>query len=227
MSFLAPPEKLVDWRLALAYDAAAEAGVLAALPGALFELAERCDLDGGALRAVLGQLTAWGVVALDEQGRCSAGPHAPVWPHDAMLRGQAAAIRRWGALLNARLRDRTASGGGFPSRLALPETGLATLAVRARPLIEPVVDVCLRAFPVARRVLDLGGGHGEFSVEFARRGLETKMQDLPEGVELADRRGPLPAASVELFAGDAFTALAPGPFDLVLCSVSCTSGYGR
>jgi SAM-dependent methyltransferase len=67
-------------------------------------------------------------------------------------------------------------------------------------------------------VLDLGGGHGEFSVEFARRGLETKMQDLPEGVELADRRGPLPAASVELFAGDAFTALAPGPFDLVLCS---------
>ncbi|XVQ06762.1 hypothetical protein ACQP1W_29425 [Spirillospora sp. CA-255316] len=194
MSFLAPLEKLVDWRLALAYDAAAEAGVLAALPGAPFELAERCDLDEGALRAVLGQLTAGGDVALDEQGRYSSGPHAPAWPHDAMLRRHDAAIRRWGALLNAWLRDRTASGDRLPSRPALPETGQATLAVRARPLIGPVVDLCPRAFPAARRVLDLGGGHGQFSLEFARRGLETTMQDLPEVVEIACRRGRLPAA---------------------------------
>jgi 2-polyprenyl-3-methyl-5-hydroxy-6-metoxy-1,4-benzoquinol methylase len=104
-----------------------------------------------------------------------------------MLRSHAAAIRRWAVLLNTRLHDRTATGDGLPSRPALTENGLATLAVRARPLVRPVADICLREYPAAQRVLDVGGGHGEFALEFARRGLEVTVQDLPEVVKIARR----------------------------------------
>ena len=83
-----------------------------------------------------------------------------------------------------------------------------------------MVDACLRRFPRARRVLDLGGGHGEQSLEFARRGLRPTMQDRPEVVEIAERRGQLGNAGVELFAGDFFTTLPPGPFDLVICGLT-------
>ncbi len=83
-----------------------------------------------------------------------------------------------------------------------------------------MVDACLRRFPRARRVLDLGGGHGEQSLEFARRGLRPTMQDRPEVVEIAERRGQLGNAGVELFAGDLFTTLPPGPFDLVICGLT-------
>jgi hypothetical protein len=44
------------------------------------------------------------------------------------------------------------------------------------------------------------------------------MQDLPEVIEIAERRGRLHAAGIELFAGDLSATLPPGPFDLVLCS---------
>lgn len=55
--------------MVLAYEAAVGAGVLDALPGTLAELAARCDLDEGALRAVLGQLAAWGTIAEDDHWR--------------------------------------------------------------------------------------------------------------------------------------------------------------
>ncbi|MDP9420765.1 MAG: methyltransferase domain-containing protein, partial [Actinomycetota bacterium] len=78
-----------------------------------------------------------------------------------------------------------------------------------------------------RRALDLGGGHGEYALELARRGLRTTMQDRPEVVDLARRRGRLAAAGVELFAGDFFESIPPGPFDVVLCAgVVYTYGPG-
>lgn len=63
----------------------------------------------------------------------------------------------------------------------------------------------------ARRVLDLGGGHGQYALEFARRGLETTMQDRPGVVDYARRQGRLEEAGVELFAADFFEALPPRP----------------
>lgn len=71
--------------MVLAYAAAANAGVIEALPGTLRELAARCDVDGDALRAVLGQLEAWDIVAADDQGRYVAGTRVPVPPDDAVL----------------------------------------------------------------------------------------------------------------------------------------------
>ncbi|WP_376773682.1 class I SAM-dependent methyltransferase [Lipingzhangella halophila] len=81
-----------------------------------------------------------------------------------------------------------------------------------------VVDVCLRGFPHAERILDLGGGHGEHAREFARRGRRPTVQDLTRVVDEARTRNDLQEEGVELFAGDLATTLAPGPFDLVFCS---------
>jgi SAM-dependent methyltransferase len=218
LSFLAPPEMLADWRMVLAYEAAAAAGVFEALPGTLGAIAAQRDLDEAALRAVLGQLAAWGIVAEDGHGQYSSGPRAPVSPQDATLLVHAAVIRRWVALLGPRLRNRTAGSDQSPSRPAPTGVGFDLLALNARRLTRPLLDICLQRFPHARRVLDLGGGHGEHSLELARRGLHATMQDRPEVVEVAERRGRLGSAGVELFPGDFFATLPPGPFDLVLCA---------
>jgi SAM-dependent methyltransferase len=212
-SFLAAPGEAADWRLALAYEAAADAGVLDALPGTVADLAARCDLRPGPLRAVLDLLAVWEVVAVDPDGRYVPGSAAPSWPDDAMLGVLAGAIRRWAALLGPRLRDRT--GGDAPPAAPLR---LDLLAANVGRLVGPVVDACLTHVPHASRVLDLGGGHGAYALEFARRGVPTTMQDLPAVVEDAERGDRLRAGGIELFAGDLRTTLPPGPFDLVLCS---------
>lgn len=204
----------------LAYGAAAKAGVLAALPGTLAELAGRCAVDEDALRAVLGQLVAWDMITLDSRGRYATGPRSPVPPHDAMLQVHAATIQRWAALVDRRLVDRRAGAGEFPARPAPTGAGLDLLAINARRITRPLVDACLARFPHARRVLDLGGGHGEHALEFTRRGLRATMQDLPPAITAAQQRGHLTGAGVELVTGDFFATLAPGPFDLVLIAAT-------
>ncbi len=81
-----------------------------------------------------------------------------------------------------------------------------------------MVDACLSRLPGARRLLDLGGGHGEFAMEFARRGQAVTMQDRPEVVAIAEERGRVAAAGVQLFAGDFFEELPAEEFDVVFCS---------
>lgn len=44
------------------------------------------------------------------------------------------------------------------------------------------------------------------------------MQDRPEVVEVADQNNRLSSAGVDVFPGDFFTELPPGPFDIVLCA---------
>lgn len=216
LSFLAPPGQLADWRLVLAYEAAALAGVLDALPGTLGDLATGCAVDENALRAVLGQLAAWDVVTEDGPGRVVRGPRAPDPVQHAMLLTHATAIQRWAALLGPRLSQRTAGSDTFPARPTTPRDGPDLLADNARRVTRALVDACLDRFPSARRVLDLGGGHGVHCLEFARRGLRPTLQDRPEVVEIAEERNQLTGAGVELFAGDFFAELPPGPFDLVL-----------
>lgn len=217
LSFLAWPGSTADWRMLLAYEAAVDVGVLAALPATSAELAARLQLDERALRALLAVLAVWSIVELDKRGRYARATGAPTGEDDAALLQHAAVIRRWSMLLDDRLRDRSATSEQLASRTR-PDVLLRFLAANARRLTSPVLDACIRRFPRAQRVLDLGGGHGEYSLELARRGLRPVMQDLPDVVETADRDGGLTDAGVELFAGDFHATLPPGPFDLVLCA---------
>ncbi|MGW4070493.1 class I SAM-dependent methyltransferase [Nocardia grenadensis] len=218
LSFLARPEDLADWRLVLAYGAAHATGVLEALPGTVAELARHRELDPTSLRAVLTHLAAWEIVIADGD-RYRLGPNAPTGDESAVLAHHAVLIRRWAGLLDLRVRDRTANRDEFEPKVIDTEKGLDLLAVSARAAAAPIADACLRDFPGARRILDLGGGHGVQSAEFARRGLSVTLQDQPPVIDIARRRGVLEAAGVELFAGDFFEQLPPGPFDLVVCGL--------
>ena len=72
--------------------------------------------------------------------------------------------------------------------------------------------------PGSATVLDLGGGHGEYALEFARRGLRATMQDRPTMIDIVGRDRRFEEAGVELFAGDFFELLPSARYDLVFCS---------
>lgn len=215
LSFLAEPGEVADWRPVLLYGTAADMGLIDALPGRPDELAAKLGLDGHAVRVVLEALAVWRIVDSHDGERYVPGPDAPVAADDAVLRHHARSLRMWGNQIEDRLR-------GVPPRpdLRLQPLGpwMDALAVNARASAKATVQACLARLPSATTALDLGGGHGEYALELARRGLRVMMQDRPEVVELAQQRGRLEAAGVELFAGDFFQALPGGPFDLVLCA---------
>jgi SAM-dependent methyltransferase len=217
LSFLAEPGEVSDWRMVLAYDAAAEAGVLPALPAAPRELAARLALDERFVRALLDGLAAWRLVEARDDGRYAPGTAAPGPEAAAVLRHHAGAIRRWSERLGAFGRE-PASSPGDAQPPPMSEIALEFLAANARRLAPDVVDACLERFPRAQRVLDLGGGHGEHALEFARRGLRATVQDRPAVMEAVQRCGQLASAGVDAFVGDFFEVLPEGRFDLVLCA---------
>lgn len=215
LSFLAPAGQVCDWRLVVLVDAAAQAGLLNALPGTPAELAAGAGLDSHATEVVLDALAAFGVVALGNSGAYEAGPAAPDPDAIAVLGHHARALRRWSGSLEGRLRGQP--GASQPGGI-VPAQFIDALAVNARRYAPAVVDACLRRFPGARSALDLGGGHGEYALEFARRGLRATLQDRPEMIDVVRARGHLGDAGVELYAGDFFERLPPGPFDIVFCA---------
>ena len=223
LSFLALPDEVIDWRRALLFEVAADAGILSALPGAPAELAARLGLDPRAARIVLEALAVWHVVENDGDGVYDRGRDARDPATSAVLRHHGRAIRHWATSVPDRLR-----GTDPPRRQPDPRSVqlmLDALVVNARESAPGVVDACLAHVPSARRVLDLGGGHGEYALDFARRGLAATMQDRPVVVEMAGDPHPLTSAGVEVFAGDFFEALADGPFDVILCAgVTYTMG---
>ncbi len=214
-SFLAPPGEVADWRLVAAFDAAAEVGIFEELPATPAEVADRLGLDERAVRILLGALSALGVVE-EFDGRYSTRPG---WPPDqgraAVLRHHARALRTWSTQLGDRLR------GVPPAPFEMPterrRRWLEALAAGARSQAPLTVEACLRRFPSARNVLDLGGGHGEYARAFARRGLDVTLQDLEPTIELL-KSTDLPDYGVELFAGDFFETLPDARFDLILCA---------
>ncbi|HEV2761096.1 MAG TPA: methyltransferase [Acidimicrobiales bacterium] len=215
LTFLAPPGEAADWRVVVLCDAAASTGVLEKLPGTAEELSDRTGLEPQALRVVLDALAAVGVLESDGDGRFTLGSAAPEPAALATVRHHARALRRWATSLEPRLRGEPTRD---PAGITDPEMFHDALAANARKVAPEVVDVCLQRFPDARTVLDLGGLHGEYSLEFTRRGLQATMQDQPAMVDVARRRGRLEAAGVELFEGSFFETVPEGPFDLAFCS---------
>lgn len=217
LSFLAPPGEALDWRLVVLCDAAASCGVLAGLPATPQALAVDLDLDDHALRVVLEALAQWRVVDEDQSGTYVLGPAAPASPDaTAVLRHHAAAIRNWAGQVEPSL------GGDDRPRPPSDRRGmgimLAALDVNGRESAPDAVDACLERLPGARRALDLGGGHGQYALELARRGLDVTLQDQASAVEWVEHRGELARAGVNLFTGDFFETLPDRPFDLVFCS---------
>ncbi len=212
LSFLAAPDRVTDWRMVLLYDAAAEAGVFDDLPATPHELAERRAVDPRGVRIVLEALASWGIVVADGD-RFLVGSRLADVEEAVVVRHHARSIRLWSERVPARL----GTSGKAESRWGLG-LWLDGLAVNAGQSAPGAVEACLRQVPSARTVLDLGGGHGVYALEFAGRGLEVTMQDRPEVIELARRRGRLEGAGVTLYAGDFFDTLPPRLFDIVFCA---------
>lgn len=228
LSFLAEPGSLGDWRMVLLYAAAADASLIEALPGRPDDLAARLGLDGRAVRVLLDALAVWGIVEGGEGAPYVAGRAVPSPDEAAVIRHHARSLRLWSANVDDRLRGvppEPPQPGDPEVRRRQLGLWLDALAVNARRSAPAVVDACLERIPAAARALDLGGGHGEYALELARRGLKTTMQDRPEVVELARQRGRLETAGVELFAGNFFELLPALPFDVVLCA-GVTFTYG-
>ncbi len=212
---MAPPGAIADWRMVVLVDTAAGAGLLAALPGTADDVAAELGLNPHAVRVVLDALGAWGVVERDGAGVYAVGPEAPDADGVASLRHHARAVRSWSTTLGGRVRGEPVEiRPGMPD----PELFIDALAVGGRAAAPAVVDACLARFPDTRSVIDLGGGHGEYSLEFARRGLQVTMQDLPVMIDVVRRRGRLTEAGVELVAGSFFDGVPPGPFHLAFCA---------
>ena len=81
--------------------------------------------------------------------------------------------------------------------------------------VRAFVTEAIHAHPQPDRVLDVGGGPGRFSKEFARRGSAVTLFDRPRSIEIVEPL--LERTTVELVPGDALDSL-PREFDLVFCS---------
>lgn len=215
--FMAGPGTVADWRYVVLTDAAVQAGVLDALPASAAEVAAKLDLDADAVRVVLGALREWAVVEIDDDSdRYRIGPAAVTGEAADVLAFHARVVRRWSTSVPARLRGELPPGGaGDPQQR---EQWMRALAAGARAPAAAVAEAALRRFPDARRVLDVAGGHGEYGLAFASRGLDVTMQDVPDMVEVVGRWPSLRDSGVSLFAGDVFEELPTGPFDVVVCS---------
>lgn len=215
-SFLAAPGDVADWRLVVLLDAAGATGVLDALPATGPDAAAAAGLDAEATTVLLDALVPWSVTTRDAGGVYRRGPEAPAaddWPG---LRHHARALRQWATTVEDRMRARDVAPDRRPP--FPPEQFLAALGARAREAAPALVDACLRRFAQARTALDLGGGHGEYALELARRGLAVTMQDRPEMIDVVRDWANVEAGGVTLFAGDFFEALPAGPFDLILAA---------
>lgn len=215
--FVSPVGTTSDWRLVIATDAACGSGLGDALPGTVDDVASQAGTDAHATRVVLDLLLAGGLVTLDETGKFS---KTDLWPDEgleAQLHQHARTIRAWSSGIAGRLRgDKNPMPGGH-QRLDL---WLGSMAVGAEQMAPRHAALLLSEFPSARRVLELGGGHGCYGREFARRGLDVTMVDRPDVVEIAREKW-LRGERVRTVAGDFFREIPEGPFDLILCFGIC------
>lgn len=159
---------------------------LAAGPAAVADLAERLDLDPAALDALAGVLVAGGYLSRDGRS-LGLTPAARRWLNPASRQYVGHLIEfnydhwEWWSRLDPVLRTGepldlhgTLSDPASWRRYVLAMRDLARLCS-----VEIAAAVPIR--PAARRLLDLGGAHGEYALALCRRhpGLEATVVDLP------------------------------------------------
>lgn len=81
--------------------------------------------------------------------------------------------------------------------------------------VRACVTAAVRECPDAERVVDMGGGPGEFAKEFVERGHEVTLVDRPDVIDTDERV--LDEEPITLVAGDIREAV-PGEHDLAFCS---------
>lgn len=219
LTAMADPEYLVDWRLLLSLEAVHSAGVLERIPGEVDDLAAGLGLDADAVAACLQVLAAWGILHRD--GRSFSWSESRPTDEELMMLAQHGVwVRRWAASLGPRLRDRRAvSPIAPPGPPAAVGQGLLRLAIQQA--VAPVTGLCWQALGESAaagrpRILDLGGGHGAYSLALADRGAAVTLQDLPAVID--HLRGDPEFEPITLVAADMHQELASKPCELVLLS---------
>lgn len=91
------------------------------------------------------------------------------------------------------------------------EVFIGAMGEKSPEFVEKVVDACLDRKPGAESVLDIGGGPGDISLEFASRGLDATMLDREPVIEMASEEL---RSRVDLVPGDFTESLPDGPFDI-------------
>lgn len=108
---------------------------------------------------------------------------------------------------------------GKPNRVSRDHTAFI---MGMHNLASPKVEEVLQAIPLAgvRRVLDLGGGPGTYSMAFAKKGMDVTLMDYPETLKIARRvvGDAVPRGKVRFLAGDFTRDEIGSGYDLVLIS---------
>ena len=216
LGFLAVPDDLADWRMVLLVDNAAKAGLLDSLPATAEDAAVNVDMHPKSARVLLDALTVFDVVVVDDTDALyRPGPAMPDADQRAILSQHAQFIGRWASELPDRLPDPINR-----ERRPWVRPGLAgwlgSLGARAKGEAPGVIDRCLAAFPEAKTVLDVAGGHGEYGIEAARRGLDVTLLDLPQVIDIVADWPSVRESGISTWAGDVFESRPDATFDLVL-----------
>ena len=193
------PGVLLDFLGAQAFRtvcAAVELGVFEALapaPRSVSEVAERVSARERGVSLLLDALEALGYVE-SRGGRFAATPTTRKWLMQSFARGipffESMVFDRWGHLAESIRRGAPVASGfewleGHPERWVAYEEAMLVIAQTAAPEI-----VSKTKLPrAARRLLDVGGGHGLYAIEFCRihKDLSAAIFDLPPALEIARR----------------------------------------
>jgi ubiquinone/menaquinone biosynthesis C-methylase UbiE len=193
------PGVLLDFLGAQAFRTvcvAVELGVFEALasgPRSVSEMAERVSASERGVGLLLDALEALGYVQ-SRGGRFAATPTTRKWLMQGFARGipffESMVFDRWGHLAESIRRGAPVASGfqwleGHPERWAAYEEAMLVIARTAAP------EIVSKTKPsrAARRLLDVGGGHGLYAIEFCRTctGLSAEIFDLPSALEIARR----------------------------------------
>jgi SAM-dependent methyltransferase len=213
--------------------AALEVGLFTALAegaAAVEELAAAVSVAPPRLRTLLRALAALGLV-VEEAGRFANSPAA----HRHLVRGAGADLGEYYRLqvgrqiypalvhLDAGIAGTGCAFDGFAQLMACAgEATTFTVAQHAGSLEAARTLADRLPLPGARRLLDLGGGSGAFSIAFCERnpGLRATVLDFPGAVDIAttyvDAAGL--GARIALLPADATREPLPGDQDVVLMS---------